>query len=424
MSRLRLREVVIVEGKYDKAALEGLIDGLILTTDGYSIFTDTEKKELIRQLGARRGLLILTDSDAAGFSIRSYVEKIAGDCVVKHAYIPAVPGKESRKRTPSSEGTLGVEGLPPDTLRMALERANVAAAPEKQGERITYTHLYEAGLSGTAGSAEKRHRLLAKLGLPGRLSKRALRDVLNSLYTYEEFAMITQEKPVLFWDFHGTLTLHDVVWFDAAMEAAAELAPEHPLRREVLEEYFHGTCLPWFSLPHGDTRSVAGSKAWWTHCEANFEVMFAQCGFSPAQAQRLAPALRAKILRAENYTLYPDAISTLQELQRRGYTSYILSNNFPELEDVVTALGLRPYLQGVLVSGLVGYEKPRPEIFAAARTAAGGPAGVWMIGDNPRDDIEGGHAAGFTTVAVHARRPAPAADYVVENLSDILPLLP
>lgn len=423
MKRLRLREVVVVEGKYDKAALEGLIDGLILTTEGFSIFSDEEKKALLRELGARRGLLILTDSDAAGFAIRHYVEKIAAGCKIKHAYIPAVPGKEGRKSAPSKEGTLGVEGLPPEVLCTALQRAGVVHAQEKQGSEITYTHLYEAGLSGGAGSAQNRRALLGRLGLPQRLSKRALRDVLNSLYTYEEFLELAKKKPVLFWDFHGTLSLPDVVWFDAAMEAAAELTPEFNLQREVLEEHFHGTCLPWFTFDDGDTRSVAGSKAWWAHSEAHFVRMFMRCGFSEEQAGRLAPALREKILRPENYTLYPDAVETLKELQRRGYQSYVLSNNYPELEEVVEALGLRPYLQGVLVSGQIGYEKPRIEIFEAARKAAGEPAEVWMVGDNPRDDIEGGRAAGFVTVAVHGK-PAPAADYELENLRDVLELLP
>lgn len=422
MSRLRLREVLVVEGRYDASALASIVDGLIITTDGFSIYSDSEKKELIRRLGRERGLVLLTDSDAAGFQIRSYVEKIAGDCVIRHAYVPAVPGKEARKTAPGKEGILGVEGLPVEVLRRALQQAGVTPAPARSGRQITYTDLYEWGLSGGAGSAERRREILTRLGLPHRLSKRALCQVLSSLYSYEEFCMVLQPKPVLFWDFHGTLTLPDVNWFDAAMDAAARHVPEMELERAVLEQQFGGTCLPWFSLPGGDTRSVAGSKAWWAHSEANFTAMLMNCGFSAQQAQRIAPHIRAEILKPHRYTLYPDAVSTLAALQRAGYESYILSNNFPELAQVVQGLGLRPYFKKVLVSGEIGYEKPRPEIFAVAREAADNPPQVWMIGDNPLDDIEGGHAAGFTTVAVHGR-PAPVADYAVQELTDILPLL-
>ena len=186
MEKLRVNEVVVVEGKYDAAALAGVMEGLILTTGGFSIFSDQEKKELIRRLGRERGLLILTDSDAAGFSIRHYVEKIAGGCVIKNAYIPAVPGKESRKSAPSREGTLGVEGLPAEVLRRSLAQAGVTVRRAADREPITYTDLYEWGISGGAGSAERRRLLLQQLGLPPRLSKRALCQVLDSLYTKGE----------------------------------------------------------------------------------------------------------------------------------------------------------------------------------------------------------------------------------------------
>ncbi len=183
MQKLRVNEVILVEGKYDATALASVVDGLILTTGGFSIFSDSEKKELIRRLGRRHGLLILTDSDAAGFSIRHYIEKIAHGCVVKNAYIPAMPGKESRKAAPSKEGTLGVEGLPPAVLRQSLAQAGVTVESAAPRDAVTYTDLYEWGLSGGAGSATRRRALLGRLGLPPRLSKRALCQVLGSLYT-------------------------------------------------------------------------------------------------------------------------------------------------------------------------------------------------------------------------------------------------
>lgn len=421
MSRLRLREVVVVEGKYDAIALEAVIDGLIIATDGFSVFSDNEKKDLLRELGRRRGLLILTDSDAAGFAIRHYIEKIAAGCVVKHAYIPAVQGKEGRKATPSKEGTLGVEGMPLPVLRAALQQAGIEECGAKTGEEITYTHLYRLGISGTAGSAVRRRELLNRVGLPQRLSKKALCQVLSSLYSYQELQTLLQPKPALFWDFHGTLTLPDIIWFDAAMEAAAALVPEQPLSKEVLVKNLHATCLPWFTMPSGDTRSLLAEGAWWGHCEKNFEAMYIGCGFSPGQARRAAPALRGLVLQPGRYTLYPDAVETLAALQKRGYRNYILSNNFPELGEIIAAKGLAPYLSGVLVSGKAGFEKPRPEIFEMAKKMAGS-AEVWMIGDNPRDDIAGGAENGFSTVAVHGVE-APQALYSVNNLQEILAIL-
>lgn len=186
MEKLRVSEVVVVEGKYDATALAAVMDGLILTTGGFSIFSDVEKKELLRRLGKERGLLILTDSDAAGFSIRHYVEKIARGCVVKNAYIPAVPGKEGRKAAPSKEGTLGVEGLPADVLRQSLARAGVSVLKAAPRDPITYTDLYDWGISGGEDSAQRRRALLQRLGLPPRLSKKALCQVLDSLYTKAE----------------------------------------------------------------------------------------------------------------------------------------------------------------------------------------------------------------------------------------------
>lgn len=420
--KMRIREVVVVEGKYDAMAVAGVVDALILQTDGFSIFSNQEQKALLQKLGRQRGLLVLTDSDAAGFAIRHYIQKIAAGCTIKNAYIPAVPGKERRKTQPSKEGTLGVEGLPPHLLAQAIQKAGAQTEAPKQGRQITYTDLYTHGLSGTQGSAQNRRHMLARLGLPGRLSKKALCQVLNSLYSYEEFTMLLQQKPVLFWDFHGTLTLPDVIWFDAAMEAAAEQAPETVLLRETLIQYFMGACLPWFTMPHGDTRSLTAPGAWWAHCEENFAAMFVQCGFTAGGAAKTAAAMRAKILQPQRYHLFPDALQTLQTLQHKGYQSYILSNNFPELEDIVTGIGLRPYFQKVLVSGLIGYEKPRPEIFETALAAAGNPAAAWMIGDNPRDDMEGGKNAGFTTVLAHGSA-APHANFAVEDLSAIPAIL-
>lgn len=423
MSRLRIQEVLIVEGKYDAATLATQVDGLIITTGGFSIFTEPEKIELLRKLGKERGLIILTDSDAAGFQIRTYIEKKVKGCDIKHAYIPAVKGKESRKNAPSKEGTLGVEGLPPEVLRNALLTAGANSQKERVGREITYTDLYIAGLSGGVKSVQKRKELLARIGLPHRLSKRALCQVLNSLYSYEEFLGILQEKPVLFWDFHGTLTLPEITWFTVAMEAASEQVPEVILKEETLVYYFSKTCLPWFTEPSGDTRHLAGRKAWWTHCEGEFVKMFIQCGFSRKQAEKIAPQIRGKILEPSRYPLYSEAIETLQTLQKRGYKSYILSNNFPELEEIIKKIGLRSYFQKIFVSGRIGYDKPHQEIFAKAKKYAGSPSNCWMIGDNLKDDVQGANEAGFTTVLANASAKSELADYTVQNLVQLLEIL-
>ena len=153
---MRINELVIVEGKYDAARLSGIIDGLVLTTGGFSIYRDAEKRELIKTLGKKRGIIILTDSDAAGFRIRNYIQNFARGAVIKHAYVPAVKGKESRKAAPSKEGTLGVEGLPNEVILQALRRAGATQEKPRNGRKITYTDLYALGLSGTQNSAQRR----------------------------------------------------------------------------------------------------------------------------------------------------------------------------------------------------------------------------------------------------------------------------
>lgn len=194
MEKIRLTQVLIVEGKYDVAKLSELVDGLILTTGGFSVFTDVEKQQLIVELGRRRGLLVLTDSDAAGFRIRRFLNDIAQNVPVKNLYIPNVKGKESRKAHPGKEGLLGVEGMDASLLRRLLAEADVQEPKPRAGRFITYADLYELGVSGTQGAAQRRRALLHSVGLPLRLSKKALLEVLNSLYSYEEFAVLIENQ--------------------------------------------------------------------------------------------------------------------------------------------------------------------------------------------------------------------------------------
>ncbi len=185
---IKIKQAVIVEGKYDKIRLSSMLDALIIETDGFSIFKNAEKQKLIRDLADKRGLLILTDSDSAGFMIRSFISGSIPKEKIIHAYIPDIFGKEKRKAEASKEGKLGVEGMSTQVLTEALERAGVlceyAEAPSRQ---ITNADLYEDGFSGTDGAQERKKALLRYFSLPERLSKNSLLKVLNTFVTYDEY---------------------------------------------------------------------------------------------------------------------------------------------------------------------------------------------------------------------------------------------
>ena len=182
---LKLKEAIVVEGRYDKIALEPLVDTAIFTTDGFGIFKNREKLELLRRVAERRGLIVLTDADGAGLVIRNRLRQCIDAKYLKHAYIPDIPGKERRKKTPSREGTLGVEGVGIDILEQALRRAG-ATDREETTPGVTKAELYAWGLSGGKNAAALRAALQKKLGLPVNLSANGLLDALNSLYTREE----------------------------------------------------------------------------------------------------------------------------------------------------------------------------------------------------------------------------------------------
>ena len=187
---IHMNEALIVEGRYDKSKLSALTDAIIVTTNGFGIYKDAEKRDFIRKLAKERGIVILTDSDNAGRQIRAYITSFVPSNQIRHAYIPDIYGKEKRKAAPSKEGKLGVEGMRPDVLLEALRRAGATIEgeePPAAGARITKTDLYAAGLTGGADSKAARQRLLAQLDLPEHLSTNALLEVLNALMTREEF---------------------------------------------------------------------------------------------------------------------------------------------------------------------------------------------------------------------------------------------
>ncbi len=180
----KIKEAVIVEGKYDKIKLSQIFDTLIISTEGFNIFRDEEKQKLIRKVAKEKGIIIFTDSDRAGFLIRNFICGIVENKYIKHAYIPQIEGKEKRKEEKSKDGFLGVEGVGSDIIREAI--SNSASKAEEKSGSITKATLYACGLSGREGSAEKRDKLLKKLDLPTGITANPLIAVLNSLYTEEE----------------------------------------------------------------------------------------------------------------------------------------------------------------------------------------------------------------------------------------------
>ena len=185
---ISVKEVIVVEGRYDKNTLSQVFDAVIVETSGFGLFKDGEKLALLRRLAEKRGLVVLTDSDGAGFVIRNYIKGAIDPALVKMAYIPDVPGKERRKSSPSKEGKLGVEGMSAEVLIAALRRAGATLSGETATHRtggITKATLYELGLSGRPDIAARRRELLKKLDLPEKLGANALLDVLNALYDEE-----------------------------------------------------------------------------------------------------------------------------------------------------------------------------------------------------------------------------------------------
>lgn len=186
----KIREVIVVEGRYDKNALRQIVDATVVETRGFGVFNDRERLALLRRLAAERGLILLTDSDGAGFVIRNFLKGAIPKSQLKQAYIPDIHGKERRKASPGREGKLGVEGMPPQILLEALERAGATfedGASFAERRPITKADFYALGLTGGPDSAARRSALLKRLGLPERMTANALLEAVNILYTREEF---------------------------------------------------------------------------------------------------------------------------------------------------------------------------------------------------------------------------------------------
>lgn len=191
---LKLKEVVIVEGKYDKIKLSQILDALIIDVGGFNIFKNKEKVQMIKKLADKNGVLILTDSDHAGFMIRNYLNGIIPQDKVKHAYIPDIIGKEKRKKTYSKERKLGVEGVDDKIILDAINKVSLKKEEKTNNiKEITKMDFYEDGFSGRDNSSDKRKKLLKKLNLPGNLSQNALIKVLNKTISYDEYKRVVEE---------------------------------------------------------------------------------------------------------------------------------------------------------------------------------------------------------------------------------------
>ena len=194
---IRLKEAIIVEGRYDKIKLSGIVDAPIIETGGFRVFNDREKQKLIRQIAAARGIVILTDSDGAGFVIRNFLKGAVPKEQIKNCYIPQLAGKEKRKAQAGKEGLLGVEGMTDEVIIEALRRCGATVLGEETAarEEISKADLYELGLTGTAYSAELRQGLLKYLNLPTYLSTNAMLTALNGVDSLEELKETLEQLP-------------------------------------------------------------------------------------------------------------------------------------------------------------------------------------------------------------------------------------
>lgn len=191
---LKIKEAIVVEGRYDKNTLSQIVDAPILETSGFGIFKDKAQMALLRRVAERRGLIVFTDSDGAGFIIRNHIKSAIPGKYLKHAYIPDIPGKEKRKSAPGKEGKLGVEGISPEILLDALRKSGATIEGEEASpaRSITKQDLMALGLSGGPDASARRLALLKKLNLPEHMSANAMLQALNLLYTPEELETLME----------------------------------------------------------------------------------------------------------------------------------------------------------------------------------------------------------------------------------------
>lgn len=226
-------------------------------------------------------------------------------------------------------------------------------------------------------------------------------------------------KKVLFWDFDGTLVYSNHLWSGSAYRVLKQNMPENKTSFDEVRAFMRAG-FPWHTPDRDFTGCLDG--LWWEYMYAKLEADYAGMGVEPKQARLFARQVREEILNPGNYLLYEDTLETLKRCMQMGYHNYVLSNNYPELAQVMEQLGLLPYFEEVVVSARVGYDKPRREIFDYARRLAGMPEICYMIGDNPAADILGAARAGMPSMLVHRKFGSgriPAAAYEFERLESI-----
>lgn len=196
---LKIKEAIIVEGRYDKIKLKNLVDTTIIETNGFRVFSDKEKQTLIRKIAQTRGILVFTDSDSAGFVIRNFLRGAVDKSKIKHCYIPQINGKEKRKAHGSKEGFLGVEGVSDEVIIDAIRKSGATIIGEEsqaQSGEITKSDLYRLGLTGRENSEKLRKALLKNLGIPSYLTTNAMLSAINCLYSLDELKNIVNELEI------------------------------------------------------------------------------------------------------------------------------------------------------------------------------------------------------------------------------------
>lgn len=223
----------------------------------------------------------------------------------------------------------------------------------------------------------------------------------------------------IFWDFHGTLANPiNGGWTQTVYDTLLN----NGIAAGFDDVWAHMRSGFSWHVPEKEYPDRTG-ELWWKDTFAHFDALYSRYGIPDAKCAEINTYIRSHMLNPQNYMLYPDAVSTLRKCREYGFTSYVLSNNYPELELIIDGLGISGLFDGFIVSALCGYEKPHPKIFELALEAAGNPEICFMIGDNPIADMEGGKTAGMRTILVHSEVSSDCADYVCRELRDVMTII-
>ena len=227
-------------------------------------------------------------------------------------------------------------------------------------------------------------------------------------------------KKIIYWDFDGTLTVPGKLWSACVLRSLKKVWPDAPYTRLQMRQCVVDTGFTWHTPMEDHTKSVGAQ--FWVDLHESFRVKLEELGIEPEIAKKAAYGVREEILKVENYTLQPDVKQVLAACREMGYENHVLSNNYPELPEVMDKLGIAEYFDGMVVSAIEGYDKPNQRLYDIAKQRVGRAEVIYMVGDNPVADIAGGREAGFVTVLVHEKKECPC-DHFCETLTDILKVL-